>query len=778
MSATPNINAAKISGLVLNNFSATTIPSVTNDSSAGYSVGSVWINVNTDKAYTCVDATAGAAVWNEAGGGGSSIYTADDTVAGNRTINLNNKVLKFETSTSGGGIGIGNSASGALTTTMTIKPTSAHTKVLNLIKANSNGLATFNNDGIIFNSASNSKIGTEYISLQGNTLIKGSDNSASTSGFKITDINDVSLLDVKNNGQTTLGNATLNPLVLNYNGTGTYGIGLDFNARNSANAETNFARIIQVATDVTAGSEDGGLWLRTMIGGTLTTSVILDNKELLVDASSFTDNAFRVKDGGLDCLKVTTNKQTYIESGSFNPLVLNVKTAGTNGVGFDFNAYNSSSAETNFARIVQVATDVTAGSEDGQLLLRVSDSGTITTKVAIKTDSTTFSEKGIFNKGIDSISTSAVPSFIAKSDGTTDGYIQLNCTANTHGIKLKSPAHSAAQSYTLTFPGTAPVNGQFLKTDASGNLSWGAAGSPSPLTTKGDVYTYDTGNQRLGVGTNGQALIANSSTATGLEWQALPGQSTGSGTKVLVQGQMNTTQSFTSTAERIDYVDSTLDVNGEWDNTTHRFTVAASGAGVYQFINTVFINNTGGWIQIFIKKNGVTQRITGTDFADSWDTPIGATNIDLVVGDYVEFWLDSTVSFSVDATWYALNNFQITKIGDSVTIYNAPAEPRIVSVASTATLSISSSATDQSIITAQSEALTIAAPTGTPVEGQKLIVRIKDDGSARGITFNAIFRAIGVTLPTTTVASKITYLGLVYNSTDTKWDIVATKTEA
>ena len=33
------------------------------------------------------------------------------------------------------------------------------------------------------------------------------------------------------------------------------------------------------------------------------------------------------------------------------------------------------------------------------------------------------------------ISTSSVPSIEARSDGTTDGYIQLNCTANSHGIK-------------------------------------------------------------------------------------------------------------------------------------------------------------------------------------------------------------------------------------------------------------------------------------------------------------------------------------------------------
>ena len=55
--------------------------------------------------------------------------------------------------------------------------------------------------------------------------------------------------------------------------------------------------------------------------------------------------------------------------------------------------------------------------------------------------------------------------------GGNDGTLQLNCSAQSHGIKLKSPPHSASASYTLTFPNNI-VNGQFLKTDASGNLSW------------------------------------------------------------------------------------------------------------------------------------------------------------------------------------------------------------------------------------------------------------------------------------------------------------------
>ena len=74
------------------------------------------------------------------------------------------------------------------------------------------------------------------------------------------------------------------------------------------------------------------------------------------------------------------------------------------------------------------------------------------------------------------ISDSSNPSLIAKGDGgSQDGYIQLNCRVNSHGIKLKSPPHSAGATYTLTFPNSISAD-QFLKTDGSGNLSFAAAG--------------------------------------------------------------------------------------------------------------------------------------------------------------------------------------------------------------------------------------------------------------------------------------------------------------
>lgn len=103
--------------------------------------------------------------------------------------------------------------------------------------------------------------------------------------------------------------------------------------------------------------------------------------------------------------------------------------------------------------------------------------------------------------------------------------------------------------------------------------------------------------------------------------------------------------------------------------------------------------------------------------------------------------------------------------------------PAIQSVVSSATVTPTFS-DDLVTITAQAAALLLANPTGTAIPGLGMVVRIKDNGTPRTITYDTQYRAIGITLPTTTVASKTTYLAMIYNSTDTRWDVLATGTEA
>lgn len=77
------------------------------------------------------------------------------------------------------------------------------------------------------------------------------------------------------------------------------------------------------------------------------------------------------------------------------------------------------------------------------------------------------------------------------------------------------------------------------------------------------------------------------------------------------------------------------------------------------------------------------------------------------------------------------------------------------------------------IITALAEAATFGVPTGSPTQNNTLLYRIKDNATARALSFNAIYRAgTDISLPTTTVLSKTLYIGFMYNSTDTKWDLL------
>lgn len=115
---------------------------------------------------------------------------------------------------------------------------------------------------------------------------------------------------------------------------------------------------------------------------------------------------------------------------------------------------------------------------------------------------------------------------------------------------------------------------------------------------------------------------------------------------------------------------------------------------------------------------------------------------------------------------------------DSQTLTTKRINFRIASAASASTLTPDISAADQYVYTALATGLTINAPVGTPVDGNKLIFRILDDGTSRSLTWNATYTPIGVPLPSATTISKTLYVGCIYNANNTRWDVVASSVEA
>lgn len=80
-------------------------------------------------------------------------------------------------------------------------------------------------------------------------------------------------------------------------------------------------------------------------------------------------------------------------------------------------------------------------------------------------------------------------------------------------------------------------------------------------------------------------------------------------------------------------------------------------------------------------------------------------------------------------------------------------------------------------VTELASAVAFANPTDSFDDFFEMKVRLKDDGTARAISFGSAFRVIGTTLPTTTTANKITFLRVVYNKADLKFDVIEVKQE-
>lgn len=357
-------------------------------------------------------------------------------------------------------------------------------------------------------------------------------------------------------------------------------------------------------------------------------------------------------------------------------------------------------------------------------------------------------------------------------------YVVVNSTTGGYGVKIIGAGPTTGVTVANGKTAVIAWNGtDFAEVSpaVATNLANGAAGSV-PYQTAASVTGM------LAIGTAAQVLQVNAG-ATAPEWVS----STGTGNVVRATSPTLVTPALGTPA------------SGTLTNCTGlpvSTGISGLGSGMATFLATpssanlaaAVTDETGSGALVFATSPSLTTPSLGVASATSVNKvalTAPATSATLTIADGKTLTVNNTIAFTgTDSTTMTLPGSSTTLAGidTTQTLTNKRINARIGTVADAATITPTSDTADQYNVTALAQAATVASPSGTPTDGQKLVLRFKDNGTGRALTWttgsSGAYRAVGITLPTTTTASKTTYVGCIWNAADSRWDAVATVTEA
>ena len=330
-------------------------------------------------------------------------------------------------------------------------------------------------------------------------------------------------------------------------------------------------------------------------------------------------------------------------------------------------------------------------------------------------------------------------------------------TGNSEGLML--PAHATDCS-------TATAEGQvcweedakklYIGDGAAAVDIIGAAGANTALSNLVDVAinlslvsgTYNTDD--LGTSAKGWRDLYLGNTAV-IDWTTAASTSD---------------MTLTHSANLLTFAGGAVDVNGAFtastvaaDTTITGTTITASTG--FALGTTDYVGITGNERLVFNEAGTIV--VTGAILETSGNIELGHATATTLSGSGGVLSVEGVVIPSISST----NTFTNKRI-----------TARVGTTADAATITPVGDSNDMYTVTALAQAATIAAPSGTPTNGQKLVIRIKDNGTTRALTWNAIYNVVGVTLPTDTTAGKTHYIGCMYNTANSKWDVLAIGEEA
>jgi len=387
------------------------------------------------------------------------------------------------------------------------------------------------------------------------------------------------------------------------------------------------------------------------------------------------------------------------------------------------------------------------------------------------TDTQTLTNKRVTKRALSTNAPGATPTI------GTDSYDVVHLTG----------LGTAVTSMTTNLTGT-PVQGDMLKIDFTDDgtgraITWGASFESSPGAT---LPTTTVASTRL------DTIFAWNSVTS--KWRCLatsePIAGTGTVTSVGLAGTSNQititgSSPITSSGSWTASIPSSaqLSIAKITNLTSNGFVKTGSADGSLSVDTATYLTSTNVDDTAYASSwNAVTTNAPSKnavyDWGHTFDTDDdGKVNVLDMGAGVVKSDSGGAVSAATAETDYVTPTGTGTLSGKRITP-RAGATTWSCGEASSATSTPTSDSCDQWDVTALAAADAFAAPSGTPVNGQKLIIRIKDNGTARALSFatgsSGQYRfSTDLAAPTTTVISKTLYMGFVYNSADSRWDCVA-----
>jgi hypothetical protein len=360
-------------------------------------------------------------------------------------------------------------------------------------------------------------------------------------------------------------------------------------------------------------------------------------------------------------------------------------------------------------------------------------------------------------------------------------------TVGTTGITFLANSANVGGAVTGVLP--VPNGGTGVSSFTTGSIPF--MGSTT-LTQDASNLWWDNSAKELGIGTNAPGAALDVRGAASVNMANFSQSWSGSGSPTAFKIAISDASSGSGKL---------LDVLGGASGSTSRFSVDRNGNGIFQTsmaapnhwtptVSAVMgIRNQAGnntstaadGISVFMDRAGTNKMIfTGTSgqinalaIYPTYNQGTGATatNTDLLINRTETSIGTGTVQNIFDFQANSVSQLKLSNTG--VLTIAGRINPRDGNTASNATPAINTDLFDQYRVTALTVAITGFVMTGTPVEGQQLVISITGT-AARAITWGASFEASTVALPTTTVTTNMLSCHFMWNSVTSKWRITKT----